>query len=103
MLDGLCLVGKARKGRVNKLSNWMEEQRAVYLYRVVSQVERGTPRESLFRELAAAAEKQAQIWAYAARAAGLQAPPRYVPDLRTRIVVALVRRFGPYALRDMLA
>ncbi len=88
---------------MNELANWAEEKRAVYLYRVVSEVESGTPRESLFCELAGAAEKQAAIWAEAARKAGQRAPDDYVPDLRTRIIAALVRRFGPYALRSMLA
>ncbi len=88
---------------MNEVDNWIEEKRAVYLYRVVSAVEAGTPRESLFRELAGAAEKQAAIWADAARKAGLQIPEHYDPDLRTHIIAALVRRFGPYALRTMLA
>jgi len=88
---------------MKELDNWAEEKRAVYLYHVVSETESGTPRESLFRELAGAAEKQAAIWANAAREAGQRVPDRYTPDLRTRIIAALVRRFGPYALRTMLA
>src|SRR3990172_5047071 len=89
--------------RMNELDNWAEEKRAAYLYRVVSEVESGTPRESLFRELAGAADEQAAIWANAARDGGARVPESYLPDLRTRIVAALVRRFGPYALRTMLA
>ncbi|MBI4192045.1 MAG: VIT1/CCC1 transporter family protein [Betaproteobacteria bacterium] len=88
---------------MNELDNWVEEKRAAYLYRVVSEVESGTPRESLFRELAGAADEQAAIWANAARNGGARVPESYLPDLRTRIVAALVRRFGPYALRTMLA
>ncbi len=88
---------------MNEIDNWAEEKRAVYLYRVVSEVESGTPRESLFRELAEGAERQAEIWADAARKSGRRVPGRYEPDLRTRIIAALVRRFGPYPLRTMLA
>lgn len=88
---------------MNEISNWMEEKQAAYLYLIVAKTEAGTPRESLFRELAAAAEKQAAIWADLVRKAGARVPERYVPDLRTRVVAALVRRFGPYPLRTMLA
>ncbi len=88
---------------MKEIDSWREEKCAVYLYRVISEVEAGTPRESLFRELAAAADKQAAIWADAARRAGAKVPERYVADLRTRVIAALVRRFGPYALRTMLA
>ena len=38
-----------------------DELRAAYLYRVVADTERGTSRESLFRELAQAAEGQARF------------------------------------------
>jgi len=88
---------------MNEISNCIEEKQAAYLYLIVAESEAGTPRESLFRELAAAAEKQASIWADLVRKSGGRVPGRYVPDLRTRVVAALVRRFGPYPLRTMLA
>ena len=88
---------------MNEISNWMEEKQAAYLYLIVAKTEAGTPRESLFRELAGAAEKQAAIWADLVRKTGGRVPERYVPDLRTRVVAALVRRFGPYPLRTVLA
>lgn len=88
---------------MNEISNWVEEKRAAYLYLVVAATEAGTPREGLFRELAGAAEKQAAIWADLVRDAGGRVPAQYLPDLRTRVVAALVRRFGPYPLRTMLA
>ncbi len=60
-------------------------------------------RRALFLKLAAAAEEQAEHWrAHAATASG--APPRaFRPSLRARIVARLVRRFGPRALRGVLA
>ncbi len=83
--------------------NWAEEKQSAYLYRVVAETEAGTPREGLFKELAAAADKQAGIWEALGAKHGRPVPTTYSPDLRTRIVAALVRRIGPYRLRSMLA
>ena len=88
---------------MNEISNWSEEKQAAFLYLVVAQSETGTPRESLFRELAVAAEDQAAIWADLARKHNVVVPETYQPDLRARVVAALVRRFGPYRLRTVLA
>lgn len=79
---------------------WLDETRSAYLYRVIAEVERGSPRATLFEELAREAEGQAAIWA---KTAGLASVPAFVPDLRTRIVAALVRRRGPRAIRGILA
>ena len=68
-----------------------DELRSAYLYRVVAQAEHGTVRESLFLELAQSAESQARIWAEKSD----RMPAPYMPDMRTRLVAALVRRFGP--------
>jgi len=76
-----------------------DELRSAFLYRVVADEERGTVRESLFREMAQSAEGQAKIWA---DKSGLPLP-LYVPDMRTRLVAALVRQFGPKAMRSVLA
>ncbi len=88
---------------MNEISNWTEEKQAAYLYLVVAETEAGTPRASLFRELAGSAEEQAAIWADLVAKAGGHVPAQYAPDLRTRIAATLVRRFGPYSLRTMLA
>ena len=77
---------------------WHEEKRSAYLYRVMAEAEAGTPRAQLFRGLAAEAENQAGIWARQAGAA----VPEYAPDLRARLVAALVRRYGPRPLRAVL-
>lgn len=77
---------------------WHEEKRSAYLYRVMAEAEAGTPRAELFSGLAAEAENQAEIWA---RQAG-PAVPEYAPDLRARMVAALVRRYGPRPLRSVL-
>jgi len=84
------------------LSGWVEEKRSAHLYRVIAEVEKASVRGGLFRELAGEAENQARIWAALAEKAGA-ALPEYRPDMRTRIVERLVRRYGPRALRAVLA
>src|SRR3989440_2317772 len=79
---------------------WLDETRSAYLYRVIAEVERGSPRADLFQQLAREAEGQAAIWA---KNAGLASVPAFVPDLRTRLVAGLVRRYGPRAMRGILA
>ena len=79
---------------------WLDEMRSAYLYRVIAEVEGGTPRSNLFLELAREAEGQAAIWA---KNAGLPSVPDYRPDLRARLVAGLVRRHGPRAMRGILA
>ena len=88
---------------MNPLESWREEQQAVYLYRVCADAEAGTPRAELFRGLAGEAEAQAAIWRAQLTAHGHAAPPPYVPDLRARLVAALVRRIGPRPLKTVLA
>jgi len=77
---------------------WHEEKRSAYLYLAMAEAEAGTPRAELFRGLAVEAENQAGIWA---RQTGAVVP-EYAPDLRARMVAALVRRHGPRALRSVL-
>ncbi len=79
---------------------WLDETRSAYLYRVIAEIEHGSPRSELFRELAREAEGQAAIWA---KSAGLASVPAFVPDLRTRIVAGLLRRYGARAMRGILA
>jgi len=79
---------------------WREEKRSAYLYRIIADYERGTPREALFRSLAEEADSQAEIWS---RLAGRESAPEYTPDLRTRIVAGLLGMRGPRGLRSMLA
>jgi VIT1/CCC1 family predicted Fe2+/Mn2+ transporter len=84
------------------LSGWVEEKRSAHLYRVIAEVEKTSVRGGLFRELAGEAENQARIWAELAGKAGATLP-EYRPDVRTRIVAGLLRRYGPRALRTVLA
>ncbi len=83
--------------------SWQEEKRSAWLYRVVADCERGTPRAALFDELAQAADKQADIWLNAIVENGGEAPAAFRPDLRTRVVARLTRTFKPHAMRGVLA
>jgi len=87
-------------GEAAHTEGWLDEVRSAYLYRVIAEVERGSPRSTLFLELAREAEGQAAIWA---KNAGLASVPAFVPDLRSRIVAGLVRRYGARAMRGILA
>src|SRR2546428_855043 len=87
-------------GEAAHTEGWLDEVRSAYLYRVIAEVERGSPRSKLFEELAREAEGQAAIWA---KNAGLASVPAFVPDLRTRLVAGLVRPYGPRAVRGSLA
>ena len=87
---------------MDALESWKEEMRSAYLYRVVSACEAGTAREGLFRQLGIEAESQAQIWAENLRKEGGAVPATYVPDMRSRIIAALTRRFGPRSTRSLL-
>lgn len=84
-------------------ASWREEKRSAWLYRVVSECERGTPRAALFEELAQAADAQAAIWQAAILQRGGPAPMPFRPDLRTRIVGSLTRLLKPRAMRGVLA
>ena len=83
--------------------SWQEEKRSAWLYRVVAECERGTPRAALFDELAQAADEQADIWLATITQAGGAAPAPFRPDLRTRVVARLTHIFKPRAMRGVLA
>ncbi|MBE0612597.1 MAG: VIT1/CCC1 transporter family protein [Burkholderiales bacterium] len=82
----------------HSMEGWFEEMRSAYLYRAMAEAEAGTPRAELFLGLALEAENQAGIWA---RQSGAVLTG-YAPDLRARMVAALVHRYGPRPLRAVL-
>jgi VIT1/CCC1 family predicted Fe2+/Mn2+ transporter len=86
-----------------ELESWLEEKRSAYLYRIVSDLESGTPRQILFLELAKAADEQAALWGKELLKGGHGLPDAYRPDIRTRVVVFLLKRLGPRAMRSVLA
>src|SRR3954464_11955642 len=83
--------------------SWEHEMESVFLYRVVADAEPADDRRVLFKKLAGEAEAQAALWAEQIRKAGGPVPDGYAPPARTRIVAALVRRFGPRRMKGVLA
>jgi VIT1/CCC1 family predicted Fe2+/Mn2+ transporter len=77
--------------------SWYHERESAWLYRIVAEVDTDPGRQRLFRALAEAAEEQAAHWAEHAH------PGEFRVRTRARIVAWLVRRFGPRALKPVLA
>lgn len=88
---------------MNFLENWKEERRSAFLYRVLVEAERGSPREDLFLKLAEEAEQQALLWKEKIVRVGGAVPESFRPELRARIVAFLVRKIGPRSLKTVLA
>jgi len=83
---------------MSDLESWHEEKQSAWLYRKLAEREPDAAISALFRQLATAAEDQAQIWEQ-----GLGRSPAFHPTRRARIVAALVRVLRPRALRPVLA
>lgn len=84
-------------------AEWNEERRSAWLYERVARAERDAVRRQLFEALREAALRQAQHWAARMRAAGVEPPAEWRPDVRARAVARLVALFGPRACRPVLA
>ena len=81
--------------------SWYHEKESAWLYRRVAKAESDPRKSRLFVQLAQAAEDQAHHWQKLnAATAGARI---FAPSLRARIVANLVDRFGPRALRGVLA
>jgi vacuolar iron transporter family protein len=88
---------------MSELKNWTEEKNSAYLYRLLAQLETSAPIGKMFSHLGEEAEKQAAIWAGLIEKKGGSSPKIYSPDLRTRCVAWMLRRFGPRHMRMILA
>jgi VIT1/CCC1 family predicted Fe2+/Mn2+ transporter len=64
------------------------------LYRALAQIEHGSELAAVYTRMADAEERHANIWRAKLREAGVTAVPTQ-PGWRTRILIALARRFGP--------
>jgi VIT1/CCC1 family predicted Fe2+/Mn2+ transporter len=64
------------------------------LYRALAQIEAGSELATVYTHMAEAEERHADIWRTQLREAGVTAVPTQ-PGWRTRILIALARRFGP--------
>ena len=85
------------------LEGWLEEKRSAYLYRSIALAEAGTPRQTLFTDLAHAAEQQSQLWEAELIKANLAIPAKFAPDLRSRLVAKLVGMLGTRTMKPVLA
>jgi vacuolar iron transporter family protein len=81
----------------NAYDSWYHERESAWLYRVVAEVDTDPNHQQLFRALADAAEEQAGHWARSCN------PGEFRVQVRARLVAWLVRRFGPNALKPILA
>lgn len=88
---------------MKELEGWREEKRSAFLYRMLAQTEDDGARRALFDELAGEADKQAAMWERQVVAGGGRVPERFHPDLRARVVVRLLRTFGPRSMRGVLS
>jgi len=82
-----------------KVDSWYHEKESAWLYLQVAAAEPDPHKSRLFRQLAAASEQQAAQW----QAATPGVTRTFIPSLRARIVVRLVRKFSPRSLRPILA
>lgn len=79
------------------LDSWRHEKESAWLYGAVAAAEPDAHKRRLFEQLGSAAEDQAAHWG------NKSTPQVFAPSLRARIVARLVKRFGPRALRGVLA
>jgi|SRR5579885_466959 VIT1/CCC1 family predicted Fe2+/Mn2+ transporter len=83
--------------------SWWEEKRSAYLYGIMADTEKNILHKKLFTDLMHAADKQAHIWEAKISESGSQPPMTFVPDMRTRIVAAMVKIFGAENLHSILS
>ena len=84
--------------------SWLEEKQSAFLYGFLADVEKGTQRENLFRNLGNMAEQQAKNWVKLLQKEHPGAPlPEFTPGLRVHAAIFLIRKFGPRRLKPLLA
>ena len=86
---------------MNPFESWHEEERSAWIYRTLARLERDATKADLFGKLAIEASSQAGFWLKEIAAAG-QPAPKFVPDLRARLVCRLTAAFGVKAMRSVL-
>jgi VIT1/CCC1 family predicted Fe2+/Mn2+ transporter len=75
------------------LANWQDEIDSVALYRTLADLEPDPRVAEVYRRLGATEERHAGFWEDKLRAAGARVPARR-PGWRTRLLIAVARRFG---------
>jgi len=74
--------------------NLRDELNGAALYEALAAAEADPVRKDLFLQLAQAESSHAKLWREKLAAVGVH-DEKFVPDLRTRLLVRLARRFGP--------
>lgn len=82
---------------------YLEEAHSARLYMALSDVEQDPTVARLYRNLAAAAEAQADLWAGMLRASGQTVPADVPLSFRARTALALAERIGVRPLRPVFA
>jgi len=79
-----------------------EEINAAHLYRVAAELEEDPRLSDVYVRLAETEEKHARLWREKLEESGAAVPPAE-PDLRSRLLVRIARRFGPGILTQVMA
>ena len=74
-------------------ANWQDEIDSAAMYRALAELEEDERLADVYRRLAAAEDRHAGFWEDRLRAAGARVPERR-PGWRTRLLIAVARRFG---------
>lgn len=85
------------------LESWQEEKNSAFLYKIIAEHETSRTRKTLFYELANIANKQADMWEKEILKSGKTPPKTFKPQLRVRLVAALIHLFGTKRLRYILS
>ena len=85
-------------GAGGTLERWRSEKTGAYLASAAAAAEQDPRNAALFREMAAAAEKQAAVLAH-----DLGRTPEFTPALRARLIAKCIAAFGPRAMRHVLS
>lgn len=84
------------------LLSWREEKDSAFLYKKMALAEKDGTKEKLFNELANSAEAQAKLWSQKLSQSNMPTP-KYIPNLRARIVSWMITHIGPRAIKPILA
>src|SRR3990167_3146831 len=87
---------------MNLHESWKEEKRSAYLYGIMALHEKNIRHKKLFSDLKESAEKQAMLWEKKIKAQKGHSLS-FSPDLRTRIIVYLVRFMGAENIHFILS
>lgn len=75
--------------------NWQDERNSAALYKALSQIEPNPQLKGIYGRMAEAEEKHSVFWEAKMRRAGQSVPATLKLTFRTRVLIALARRFGP--------